>query len=114
MAVAVRDVVADQNDAEVGADGEGAREQGEDRIGMGTGGDVKIFGKDADQDVADTASGEVRLMPRRAQLEYDALCGELGWRVGHCNSSRSSWQPGFRVDGFEPRWDSDDPRCLLG
>ena len=53
---------------------------------MGAGGDVEIFGRNAEEDIADTAAGEVRLIARRAQLEDDALGGELGWRVGHCDS----------------------------
>jgi hypothetical protein len=38
----------------------------------------------------------------------------LCWRIGHCDSLTSSWRPWFRVDGFGPRWDSDEAWCLLG
>jgi hypothetical protein len=43
-----------------------------------------------------------------AQLEDDALCGDLCRRVGHCDSPLSSWRARFRADAFEPTWDSDD------
>lgn len=87
---------------------------------MGTGGDVEVFGMEAEEDVADAASGEVGLVAGCTQLKDDALGGELCWRVGHCDSLESSfrpvssWRPGFMVDGFEPRWDSDEGGCLLG
>ena len=102
------DVVADQNHAEMRAYSEGAGEQGEDRVGVGTGGDIEIRRRHAEKDVADTASGKVRLVTGGAQLEDDALSGELCRRVGHCNSPLSSWHARFRFDAFEPRWDSDD------
>jgi hypothetical protein len=107
-------LVADQHNAEVGPDGEGAREQGEDRIGMGAGGNVEVLGRDAEENVADAAAGEVRLVTGGAQLDDDALCGELCRPVGHCDSPVSSWRTRFKVDAFEPRWDSDDTCCLLG
>jgi hypothetical protein len=76
---------------------------------MGAGSDVKVLGRDAEEDVADAAAGKVRLVTRRAQLDDDALCGELCRRVDHCDSPVSSWLARFRADAFEPRWDSDDP-----
>lgn len=119
LAVGVGDVVRDEDDAEVGSYGEGPGEQVEDHFGVGAGGDVVILGRKAEEDIADTAAGEVGLIAGCAQLENDALGGELCWRVGHCDSLKSwrpvsSWRPGFRVAVFEPRWDSDDRGCLLG
>jgi hypothetical protein len=46
----------DEYDPEVSADGEGAGEQGEDHVGRGAGGDVKIFGRATEQAVAHAAA----------------------------------------------------------
>jgi hypothetical protein len=59
-------------------DGEGAGEQGEDGVRMGTGGNIEIFGRSAEQEIADASSGEVRFVAGGAQLDDDAFGGELG------------------------------------
>jgi len=53
---------ADEDDAEVGSDGEGLREQRDDLVGCGRGGDVVVLGLEAEVEVADAASGEVGLV----------------------------------------------------
>ena len=49
--------LADEHDAEVGAYGEGFREEGEDLVGGGGGGDVEVLGGEAEEEVADAAAG---------------------------------------------------------
>jgi hypothetical protein len=45
---------------------------------MSAGGDVEIFGREVEEEIADAASGEVRFMAGGAKLEDDAFGGELG------------------------------------
>ena len=72
------EVLADQNDAELGADGEGLREHGEDDVRMRAGGNVEIFRLDAEEHVAHAAAGEVRLVAGGTEPDDDVLGGELG------------------------------------
>ena len=72
-------VLADQDYAEVGADGEGLGKQRDDLVGRGGGGDVVVLGVDAEQQVADAAAGEVGLMAGLAQGERDAQGGGILW-----------------------------------
>ena len=73
---------ADQDDAEVRADGEGLREERDDLVGGGGGGDVVVLGREAEEQVADAAAGEEGLV---AGLR--AGCGR--WRGRRGRSGRS-------------------------
>ena len=55
-------VVGDDDDAEVGADGLGAGEELLDERGGGAGGDVEVFGGEAEEEIADAAAGEIGLV----------------------------------------------------
>ncbi len=72
-----------EDDAEVGADGESAREHVEDDVGAGAGGDVVVLGLAAEEQVADAAPGEVSLKARGAQRGEDAAGGGELVRGGH-------------------------------
>ena len=50
--------IRDQDDAEVSAHGEGAREHLENHIGSGAGGDIVVRRDAAQEQVADASSGE--------------------------------------------------------
>jgi hypothetical protein len=78
MATGIGQVLRDEDYAEVRTDGEGAWEEGQDYVGMSAGGDVEIFGREVEEEIADAASGEVRFMAGGAKLEDDAFGGELG------------------------------------
>lgn len=77
------DCVADEDDAELGADGKGAGEQRQDGVGMRAGGHVKVFGLDAEEEVAHAAAGEIRLVAGGAEALHDAFGGDLRGRGGH-------------------------------
>ena len=62
----VVDLIADEDNAEVRADGEGLGEEGDDLIGRGGGGDVEVLGREAQQQVAHASAGEEGLMARIA------------------------------------------------
>ncbi len=71
------DVFTDENDTEVGSDGEGAGKKLEDGVGMGAGGDVEVFGRQAEEQVADAAASEIRFVASGAEPEDDAFGGDL-------------------------------------
>ena len=77
---------ADEEDAEVGADGEGAvaelGEEGEDLVGGGGGGDVEVFGGDVEEEVADAAAGEESLVAGCAEVGDDGAGGSITGGVG--------------------------------
>ena len=80
----VEGLVGDEDDAEVGADGEGAREELEDDVGRGGGGHVVVERGAAEEQVADAAAGEVGLVALGAQGFDDAERGfELAGGGGH-------------------------------
>ena len=70
-------VTHNQNDAEVGADGEGLREERDDLVRRGGGGDVVVLGGVAEEEVADAAAGEVGLVARVAQGADDGESGAV-------------------------------------
>jgi hypothetical protein len=71
-------VVSDEEDAEVGADGEGVGEEGEDLFRGGGGGDVEVPGGEAEQEVADAASGEECLVAGLEEGAGDVEGGLVG------------------------------------
>jgi len=71
------EVLADEDDAEVGADGEGLGEEGDDLLGGGGGGDVEVLGREAEQQVADAAAGEEGLVAGVAQAAGDGERGAI-------------------------------------
>lgn len=83
-------VVLDDDDAEVGTDFVGAREEFEDLRGSGGGGDVVVFGGVSEEGIADAAAGEEGGV---AGAVDDG--GEFGGGLerGH----------GFWMRGFKPR-----------
>ena len=72
------ELLADEDDAEVGADGEGLGEERDDLIGRGGGGDVEVLGREAEQEVAHASAGEEGLVAGVAQAAGD---GERGAEV---------------------------------
>jgi len=73
------DFSRNQDHAEVGSYGEGAREEIEDNVRRGGGGYVVVFGFAAKQEVAHASTGEVGLVAFLAELAQDGACGgELG------------------------------------
>ena len=80
-------VANDGDDAEGLADGDGLGEQRFDAVGEGVRGDVPVFGRAAEQQVADAAADEIRLVavfPQRAQD------GEGGGWNGRVQSFKSA------------------------
>jgi hypothetical protein len=78
------DFVADQDYAEVGSDGEGLGEECDDLVRSGGGGYVVIFGRQAEQQIADASAGEERLMAGVAQRSGDGVrCAVLWGRRKH-------------------------------
>ena len=77
------DVLADEDDAEVGADSEGLREQGEDGVGMRGGGNVEVLRLDPEKHVAYAAAGEVGFVARGAEADDDGFGCDLGGIFGH-------------------------------
>ena len=75
------EVLTDKDDAELGADGEGTGEHGEDHVRVRRGGDVEIFRFDAEEDVAHAAARKIRLVAGSAKADDDVFGGELGGRV---------------------------------
>jgi hypothetical protein len=62
----------------VRADGKGAREEVEDDVGRGRGGDVVVRGLAAEEQVADAAAGEITLTANMAAASIVArLPGKL-------------------------------------
>ncbi len=95
-AVALR---AHENDAEVRADGVGLREERLDDIRRRGGGHVDVLGREAEQQVAHGAAGEVGLMARLAEPPRDGkCCVELRCVLGHAGVVRALWP--------EPVWSS--------
>ena len=68
---------ADQDDAEVRAYRVSPREDGENGFGRGAGGYVVVLGRVAEQEIADAASGEVRLLACGAEGRDDLAGGEV-------------------------------------
>ena len=56
--LAAVDWLADQDYAEMGADGEGLREERDDLVRRGGGGYVVVLGFDAEEEIAHAAAGE--------------------------------------------------------
>ena len=88
VVVGVGDIVGDEDDAEVGSYGEGAGEQAEDRVGMGAGGDVEVFGRKAEEDIADTAAELVDIVAAVCSMTAGVIVIRLWkpgriWRFGH-------------------------------
>jgi hypothetical protein len=52
----------DQHDAKVRSDGKGPRKEVENDVGRGAGGDVVVGGLAAEEQIADTAAGEISLV----------------------------------------------------
>jgi N6-L-threonylcarbamoyladenine synthase len=105
----VESFVGNENDAKVSADGERAREQVEDDVGCGGGGHVVVDGIAAEQQVADAAAGEQRLVTRSAKGFDDAQGSlELARERGHGSIVSLPWAPGcdrpldWRVMGTDP------------
>src|SRR5438270_229687 len=85
------------DDAEAGADGDGAAEQRLDLLGPGVGGDVVVVRLAAEELVADAAAGPQRLEAFGAEAADD-VGGELA--LGHardCPAAGGRWQPAVLV-----------------
>lgn len=68
-----------QNHAEMGSHGEGARKHGEDEIGSGGGCDVVVLRLPTEEEVADATAGKVRVVAGRTKRADDLDGGvELG------------------------------------
>ncbi len=77
--------IADEDDAEVRADGEGLWEELLHDVRGGAGGYVEVLGLVAEQEIADASAGEVGLMARGAQGKDDvAGCEVLRVGVERC------------------------------
>ena len=75
---------ADEDDAEVGSDREGAGKRASDLVGRGGGGDVVVLWGEAEEEVADAAAGEEGLMAGGAERARDAeRGGVLRCRICH-------------------------------
>ena len=88
----LRAVVGDEYDSEVGADGKGLRKHLQHHIGERIGGHVKIFWREAEQEVAHASAGEVRCVSLGAQPLDNLFCCDLYRTVLHEGSLRFSMQ----------------------
>jgi hypothetical protein len=69
--------LADKDDAEVRAHGEGFGEERDDLAWSGGGGDIEVHGRDAQQQIAHAAAGEEGLVTRFAQTADEVEGGDV-------------------------------------
>lgn len=88
----VVDGLADEDDTEVSADGEGLGEEVEDDGGTCVGGDVVVLGGEVEEEVANAAAGEVGLVAAVAEGTDDVVCGlEGGGRRDGARGGHAGW-----------------------